>query len=164
MNDPRRSIPVALPPFCTLIDEYGPLVWRYVASVAGPVDGADVYQETLLAALRAYPSLRDASNLRSWLMTIAHNKVIDRARAGARQPVPVGAVPEHADTRAPTTGPDEELWSAVRRLPEKQRSSVVYRFVDDLPYAEIGRIVGCSEAAARQNVRAGLARLREELA
>lgn len=164
MSDPRRSTSVALPPFCTLIDEHGPLLWRYVASVAGPVDGADVYQETLIAALRAYPNLGDASNLRSWLMTIAHNKVIDRVRAATRQPVPVGAVPEHAETAAPATEPDEELWSAVRQLPEKQRSSVVYRFVDDLPYAEIGRIVGCSEAAARQNVRAGLARLREELA
>jgi RNA polymerase sigma factor (sigma-70 family) len=155
---------VALPPFCTLIDDHGPLVWRYVASVAGPVDASDLYQETLLAALRAYPSLRDGSNLRSWLMTIAHNKIIDRARAGARQPASVGAVPEHARTANPAAEPDEELWSAVRRLPEKQRSSVVYRFVDDLPYAEIGRIVGCSEAAARQNVRAGLAKLREELA
>jgi RNA polymerase sigma factor (sigma-70 family) len=155
---------VALPPFCTLIDQHGPLLWRYVASVAGPVDGADLYQETLIAALRAYPSLRDGANLRSWLMTIAHNKVIGRARAGARRPVSVGAVPHQGATVAPPTAPDEELWSAVRRLPEKQRSSVVYRFVDDLPYAEIGRIVGCSEAAARQNVRAGLARLREELA
>ena len=155
---------MALPPFCILIDEHGPLLWRYVASVAGPVDGADLYQETLVAALRAYPSLRDASNLRSWLMTIAHHKVIDRARVTTRQPVPVGAVPDRGDTAAPVAAPDEELWSAVRRLPEKQRSSVVYRFVDDLPYAEIGRIVGCSEAAARQNVRAGLARLREELA
>ena len=152
-----------LPPFCALIDEHGPVLWRYVAAVAGPIDGADLYQETLAAALRAYPSLRDASNLRSWLLTIGHNKIVDRARAGARQPVPVGAVPDIEAVEGPGEV-DEKLWDAVRRLPEKQRSSVVYRYVDDLPYAEIGRIVGCSEAAARQNVRAGLARLREEFA
>ena len=40
---------------------------------------------------------------------------------------------------------------------------MVQRFVADLPYAEVAAIVGCSEDAARQNVRAGLARLREEL-
>ena len=45
-------------------------------------------------------------------------------------------------------------------LPTKQRISLLHRFVNDLPYADIGRIVGCSEAAARQNVRAGLASLR----
>src|SRR5205823_4748261 len=113
--------------------------------------------------LRAYPDLRDASNLGSWLLTIAHNKIVDASRATARRPVPVGAVHESARTTEPPGEPGSELWDAVRRLPEKQRSSVVYRFVDDLPYAEIGRIVGCSEAAARQNVRAGLSRLREEL-
>ena len=48
----------------------------------------------------------------------------------------------------------------MRELPAKQRAAVLHRYVNDLPYAEIGRIVGCSEAAARQNVRAGLATLR----
>ena len=154
---------MALPPFCRLIDEHGPRLWRYLCATAGPIDGADLYQETLLAALRAYPSLRDASNLGSWLLTIGHNKIVDSARATARRPVPVGAVAEPVGTTSPPAEPDGELWGAVRDLPEKQRSSVVYRYVDDLPYAEIGRIVGCSEGAARQNVRAGLARLREVL-
>lgn len=154
---------MALPPFCRLLDEHGPRLWRYVAAAAGPVEGADLYQETLLAALRAYPSMRDTSNLGSWLLTIAHNKIVDSARATARRPVPVGVIAESERIAGPSDVPDDALWNTVRELPEKQRSSVVYRFVDDLPYAEIGRIVGCSEAAARQNVRAGLARLREEL-
>ena len=55
---------------------------------------------------------------------------------------------------------EPELWAAVRELPEKQRASILHRYVNDLPYAEIGRIVGCSEAAARQNVRVGLEGLR----
>ena len=41
-------------------------------------------QETWLAALRAYPRLRDASNLRSWILTVAHHKAIDRIRARGR--------------------------------------------------------------------------------
>jgi len=51
----------------------------------------------------------------------------------------------------------------LAKLPDKQRHAVVLRFVGDLPYAEIGDLAGTSEAAARQNVRAGVARLREEL-
>lgn len=151
-----------LPPFQRVLDEHRTAVWRYLAATAGPVDGADLLQETLLAALRAYPDLRSAENLRGWLLTIAHRKVIDAARGRDRRPVPVGAVPERPATPAPDAA-DDDLWAAVRRLPEKQRSSVVHRFVADLPYAEIATIVGCSEDAARQNVRAGLARLREEL-
>jgi DNA-directed RNA polymerase specialized sigma24 family protein len=60
---------------------------------------------------------------------------------------------------APADG-EPALWEAVGRLPIKQRASILHRYVNDLSYADIGRIVGCSEAAARQNVRAGLASLR----
>ncbi len=115
-----------------------------------------------MAALRAYTRLRDTSNLRSWLLTIAHNKAIDAHRARKRRPLPVEGVGEEA-APAVTLDGEPQLWDAVRRLPTKQRTSIVYRFVNDLPYAEIGRIVGCSEAAARQNVRAGLASLRGAL-
>ena len=58
---------------------------------------------------------------------------------------------------------DDELWDAVRRLPPKQRSAVVQRYLLDRPYAEVAETLGCSEDAARQNVRAGLQRLRQEV-
>jgi RNA polymerase sigma factor (sigma-70 family) len=58
---------------------------------------------------------------------------------------------------------DAELWDAVRRLPPKQRSAVVQRYLLDRPYAEIAAVIGSSEDAARQNVRAGLQRLRQEV-
>ena len=58
-------------------------------------------------------------------------------------------------------GEDDALWHAVRALPPKQRAAVLHRFLHDLAYRDIARIIGCSEAAARQNVRAGLATLRE---
>jgi DNA-directed RNA polymerase specialized sigma24 family protein len=51
----------------------------------------------------------------------------------------------------------------VAALPTKQRGAVALRFLGDLPYVEIATALGCSEAAARQNVRAGLARLRTEV-
>jgi DNA-directed RNA polymerase specialized sigma24 family protein len=51
----------------------------------------------------------------------------------------------------------------VRHLPPKQRGAVALRYLADLPYLEIGAALGCSEAAARQNVRAGLAALRREV-
>jgi RNA polymerase sigma factor (sigma-70 family) len=108
--------------------------------------------------LRAYPRVRDASNLRGWVLTIAHRKAIDAHRARKRRAVPVETVPERATPTAPDGEP--ELWQAVRALPAKQRAAVLHRYVNDLPYADIGRIVGCSEAAARQNVRVGLASLR----
>ena len=53
--------------------------------------------------------------------------------------------------------------AAVARLPPKQRLAVLQRYVADLAYAEIAEILDCTEAAARQNVRAGLASLRTSL-
>jgi RNA polymerase sigma factor (sigma-70 family) len=151
-----------LPPFQSLIDQHAADLRRFLVAMAGPTDGADAFQETWLAALRAYPNLRSGENLRGWLFTIAHRKVIDSARARGRHALPVADVPEapHVDPdRAGDVG--EPLWSAVATLPPKQRSAVVQRHVLDRPYAEIAEVIGASEDAARQNVRAGLRRLRE---
>ena len=150
------------PPFQVVLDRHAGEVHRYLVALVGPTDAADCLQETFVAALRTYDRLVDGSNVRGWLFTIAQRKAIDLARARERRPVAVGAVPERGASEAEP--PDDGLWAAVARLPEKQRLAVVHRFVADLPYLDIGRLLGCSEAAARQNVRAGLARLREEFA
>lgn len=150
-----------LPPFQHLLDAHGVDLHRFCVAQAGPHHGPDCFQEAMLAALRAYPELRDDRNLRGWLFTIAHHKLLDHHRARARRPVPVPAVPDTGTTDGPV--PDDDLWVAVGRLPEKQRGAVALRYLGDLPYAEIGVVLGCSEAAARQNVRAGLAALRQEV-
>lgn len=151
---------MALPPFTTLVEEHRTAVWGYLCAMAGPARAPDLLQDTLLSALRAYPDLRDGSNLRSWLLSVAHSRIVDAARWRARRPEKLGDVPERSTTDAET---DDELWKAVAALPGKQREAVVLRFVGDLPYAEIGALCETSEAAARQNVRAGVIRLREEL-
>jgi RNA polymerase sigma factor (sigma-70 family) len=150
---------VKLPPFQSLVDEHGADLHRYLVVVAGPHDGADAFQETLLAALRAYPEVTSDRNLRGWLFTIAHRKVIDQARSRARRALPVAETPDIGVHDA--DGTDRTLWTAVAQLPAKQRSAVVQRYLLDRPYAEIAHVIGSSEDAARQNVRAGLRRLRE---
>jgi DNA-directed RNA polymerase specialized sigma24 family protein len=51
----------------------------------------------------------------------------------------------------------------VSTLPPKQRGAITLRFAGDLAYADIASVLDISEAAARQNVRAGLQRLRTSL-
>jgi RNA polymerase sigma factor (sigma-70 family) len=155
----RRSSGVTLPPFQTLLDEHADTVLRYLRAAVGTNEAEDCFQETFLSALRAYPKLRDASNLRGWLLTIAHRKALDAHRARGRRPVPVEQVAEVAVTDDRRAEP--ALWRAVRRLPAKQRSAVFLRFAADLDYVQIGQAIGCSDAAARQNVRAGLAQIRK---
>ena len=160
---PRRSTGVwptqALPPFQRFLDEHREPVLRFLVAAAGPRDAEDCFQETFLSALRAYPRVAPGSNLRSWVMTIAYRKAMDAHRARARAPVPVEDVPE--DVVEPSL-PEPELWARVRELPAGQRGAVVLRYVADLPFAEIATVLGCSEEAGRQRVRAGLERLRKE--
>jgi len=152
----------AMAPFQALLDAHGLDVRRFLAASAGP-DADDCWQETFLAALRAYPRLRSGENLRGWLFTIAHRKALDSHRARARRAVPVADVPERVADGADEAGAgDPELWARVRELPEKQRAAVVLRHVGDLPYEEIGRAMGTSPEAARRNVFEGLRTLREE--
>ena len=153
----------ALPPFQTVLDEHSAAVMAILQGAVGREGAEDCFQETFLAALRAYPKLGDARNLRGWLLTIAHRKAIDHHRARGRNPVPVAELAEVAvENGIPER--DEELWAAVGALPPKQRAAVALRYGSDLPHAEIAAALGCSPEAARRNLHEGLKRLRKELA
>jgi RNA polymerase sigma factor (sigma-70 family) len=155
---------VKLPPFQSLIDSHSGEVYRFLLATAGPGDADDCFQETWVAAMRAYPRLRRADNLRAWLFRIAHNKAVDAHRARGRRAVPVAEVPERGNPGAgPALELDEpELWEAVRELPPKQRAAVYCRSVLGIPYDELARLLECSQDAARRSVHEGLKRLREE--
>jgi RNA polymerase sigma factor (sigma-70 family) len=153
---------MALPPFQLTLDMHRDSLARFIAATVGPTDADDILQETLISALRAYPRLREGSNVRAWLFTIARNKALDEYRARARRPVPVASEDLGGRAVAVADRPDEDLWASVRELPGKQRAAVVLRFVNDLPHREIARVLDCSEAAARRSLHEGLAKLREE--
>ena len=133
---------------------------RFVAASVGPVDADDVFQETVIAALRAYPRIRHTDNLRGWLLTIANTKALDLHRARARRAIPAEDI-EVGVTDA-TVMRDEGLWDAVHGLPPKQRGAVLLRFVGDLSHREIATALDSSEEAARRALADGLAKLRKE--
>jgi RNA polymerase sigma factor (sigma-70 family) len=154
-----------LPPFQGFLDAHRDVVWRFLVSSVGAAEAEDCFQETFIAALKAYPRLRagrDRHNLRAWVMTIAHSKAIDAHRGRARRAVPVAepaAVDSHVQSSAGAR--DDELWNAVSGLPERQRSAVVLRYLGDLPHREIAAAIGCSEEAARRSLHEGLSKLRK---
>jgi RNA polymerase sigma factor (sigma-70 family) len=148
-------------PFEEVVAQHSPVVMRVCRALLGPVEADDAWSETFLAALRAYPELRPDSNIRGWLVTIAHRKAIDQIRARTRAPEPAADLPERLPDGDPGPGPaDTELHGALAALPFKQRGAVVYRYLADLPYGEVGALLECSEDAARRNAADGIARLR----
>ncbi len=156
-------------PFEHLVNAHGRTVLRVARALTGPDDADDVWSETFVAALRAYPALPDDANTQAWLVTIAHRKAIDALRARARRPVPSDAATWHEPASAcPHGDPDHraevlDLYDALARLPDKQRQAVVLHHLGGLPHAEVAERLGGTAAASRRASADGVAALRRYL-
>ena len=148
------------PPFEQIVAGYGPAVWRVCRTALTAQDAEDAWSETFIAALRAYPELRDDANVEAWLVTIAHHKAMDVARSNARRPVAVGDPPERPSRVGRPEDWDADLWDALRALPERQRGCVAYHYLAGLPYREIAALLGGTTEAARRAAADGLRTLR----
>ena len=147
-------------PFQRFLDEHRDVVWRFAVASVGRQEADDVFQETFLAAMRAYPRLRPDSNLQGWVLTIAHRKCLDHFRARKRRPdLPGDSLPEQPHHDADPG--DDPVWDHVRALPPKQRAAITLRYAADLGYDEIGLATGTSSDAARKNVNEGMRNLRK---
>jgi RNA polymerase sigma factor (sigma-70 family) len=148
-------------PFERVVNDHASMVLRVCRAVLGAhSDADDAWSETFLAAMKAWPDLPAGANVEAWLVTIAHRKCIDIARANQRRATPVAAVPERASTIDLAGGTDRDVWSDVRALPDKQRRAVAYHYLAGLPYHEIAEILGGSPDAARRAAADGIKSLR----
>lgn len=169
--------------FDTAVQQHGPTVLRVCRAVLGPgPDADDAWSETFLSALRAWPELPEDTDVRAWLVRVAHRRAVDVVRRASRAAVPTGAADDVAvlDARAPGPGgvraggslgdpgvdDDEDdplIWDSVAALPTRQRLCVAYRYLGGLRYAEIAELTGGTEAAARRAAADGIAALRRTL-
>lgn len=147
-------------PFERFLDGHVELVMRYLSVAVGPADADDVFQETFLAALRAWPDVTDDGRLDRWILRIASRKALDHHRRTRVRPTPVDEVP---DRPAPEVA-DVTVWALVAALPDAQREAVIHRYALDRTYAQIAVALGCTPEAARANVYQGMKKLREAMA
>jgi len=126
----------------------------------------DLVQEVFLRAYENFHSVRPDSNHRAWLYKIATNcaftalRQIRKRRKSFLQWMhsPVAAEPHPAVQTM-----RRQLRALVEQLPSKQKAGVTLRYLQDLDYAEIAAVLGCSEQTARANVSQALRRLRSAL-
>jgi RNA polymerase sigma factor (sigma-70 family) len=152
------------PPFQQFLDAHSRPVLAFLRAMVGHHDAEDCFQETFIAALRAYDRM-DGAHPRAWVMTIARRKAIDHHRARARRPEPREQVPEVAapECDGGLGDLDGEIWAAVAELGEGQRAAVALRYAGDLAYREIAAALECTEEAARRRVSDGVRALRENI-
>ena len=117
-----------------------PAVLGYLRAQRAP-EPEDILGEVFLQVARDLAKFQgDDDDLRRWVFSIAHNRMLDALRRQARRPVIADrSVPEVAAPPAPDSL-DPELVAALDLLTPEQREVVVLRFVADLPLADVARI------------------------
>lgn len=139
-------------------------VYRYVRRrTASAEDAEDVTQEVFAAAAARLEALTPgAQPPLAWLYTVAHRRLVDEARRGARRN---GASP------APYAAADRvygaELARTLRRtllgLPDDARRVVVLKVLEGKPFAVVATELGITEGAAKMRLARALERLRQAL-
>ena len=138
-----------------LYERHAPAVLGYLRAQRAP-SPEDLLGETWLQAVRDLGRFDGAEGgFRSWLLTIAHNRLLDARRSASRRPVEV-----NADAAPEPTGPEdgdavvraqaqEQLLELLDGVPERQRSLLYLRYVLDYPQRDVARILGVSVPATK---------------
>lgn len=155
-------------PFERVVEDHGQTVARVCRAILGPHPDADeAWSETFASALEAWPDLSEDTNIRAWLVTVAHRKAIDVTRRRGRQAIPVEDPSELASSSAGSETENRierrELWTQVGELAEKQRMAIAYHFLAGLPYKNVAEILGGTTEAARRAASDGISQLRRKL-
>jgi RNA polymerase sigma-70 factor (ECF subfamily) len=110
----------------------------------------DLTQETYLSLVRALPMSGPGVLSLPWLLTTARHAFLQRLRAGGRQQArelrSASPVPHSGGVDQAVVAGDEAR-RLLGTLPDDQRAALVLRYVDDLPVAEIARLLGRSVRA-----------------
>ena len=131
-------------------------VWSGSRSVA-----EELAQDALLQALRRWDVVAGLDSPGAWVRRVALNRSANEGRRRRRERAAIDRMRVAAESSQWEPTPiDDALWSRVRALSVAQRDAVVLRYVDDLPLAEIARVMGCAEGTVKkhlQRARAALA-------
>ena len=132
---------------------------------------SDLVQETYVRALKAKDSLREDSNIKSWLFTILRNIWLNELRQRKTSPRIVELdVDESIAEVAVENAQDphetyvskvesEQVREAIQQLPVEFREIIILREYEELSYQEIAKLLDCPAGT----VMSRLARARTKL-
>jgi RNA polymerase sigma-70 factor (ECF subfamily) len=123
-----------------------------------PAHAEEVVQETMIAVWKSAKDYKEQSQVSSWILGIAHNKALDRARARQREPELLREIDRRASARATPeqiaqrNSQVERVRSALEKLSPEHREVMMLAFYNELSYSEIAQIVGCPEGTVKSRV------------
>lgn len=166
--------------FEALVAEFSGQVYALLTRFLGSHPGReDLVQEAFLRVVRSRDRYEPRARFTTWLYRIVYNLAVNETQRGrsltslSGDGDGEGAPPEVRDERAEDPsdplereGIVKEVRAAIAALPDGQRMALVLAKYHDMPYAEIGEVLGSSEKAikslihrARETLRARLAHL-----
>ncbi|WP_234265836.1 MULTISPECIES: sigma-70 family RNA polymerase sigma factor [Hydrogenophaga] len=141
-----------------------PALRRYARALTGDAWAADdLVQDTLERACSRWRLWLAGSDLRAWLFTVMHNTYLNGRRSALARPVAVGVDPEDTDLPGPASRRDDllDLQRCLLLLPDEQRCVLLLVGMEDMPYADVARVLGIPLGTVMSRLSRARARLRE---
>ncbi|MGA2362399.1 MAG: sigma-70 family RNA polymerase sigma factor [Candidatus Aminicenantales bacterium] len=156
--------------FRELYQAYRDPIWILINTLIGDsLQAQDVLQNVFFKAFRGLGGFRFRSGLLTWIYRIAHNECRNHLRKRSVPVIPLEAILGSGDEidRARIPDPSEArkaaLRDAVMQLPFKMREVIVLKYVEDLSYKEMSRILGCPPGTVASRLNRALAELESRL-
>jgi RNA polymerase sigma-70 factor (ECF subfamily) len=163
--------------FDALAGEHRPRVFRFLlASLRDRESAENLTQECFVKAYKARDQFRGAASVSTWLLQIAANLVRDHESAGrlkfwrralkADLADVIDVIPDgqmSPESLLSVKQEVEAIWRAAAKLPERQRTVLLLRFVEDLSLLEIAEVTGLKLGTVKTHLFRGLEAVREAL-
>lgn len=169
--------------FDRLVEAYSGQVWALLTRfVHGQGAREDLVQEVFLRVIRARDRYEPTARFSTWLYRIVFNLAVNETqRAGKHETkgergrddgefqrdgmarIADESLVEPTETLARGDAV-AAVRAAIQALPEQQRMAVILAKYDEMPYDEIGKVLGISEKAVKSLVHRARENLRERLA
>ena len=154
------SEPVAVEASETFEDFYVreyPAVVGLAYALSGSRSGAeDLAQEAFLAAHRGWDRIGGFDEPGVWVRRVVANLSVSTIR---RRVVETKALARIALGQTPAlpelSAEGIEFWRAVRSLPKRQAQVIALRYLEDMPIAEVARVLGMAEGTVRKQLFEG---------
>jgi RNA polymerase sigma-70 factor (ECF subfamily) len=165
--------------FDALVRVHRPRIFRFMlASLRDRESAENLTQDCFVRAYQAREQFRGAASAGTWLMQIAANLIRDhegshrlkfwrRTLRHDLDPADLGNwIPDQRQSPEAVALAREQVaavWSAVARLPERQRTVFLLRFVEDMDVLEIAKVAGMKEGTVKTHLFRALQTVRARL-
>ncbi len=165
--------------FEALVRLYRPRIFRFALASLRDLDAAEtVTQDCFLRAYQSSSRFRQDCSMQTWLMQIAVNLIRDQLRnrrfqfwrraSLTAQPVDVAGHGIADQGRSPEAQVllNEKvaaIWEVAGKLPERQRTVFLLRFVEDMDLLEIAFATGMKEGTVKTHLFRALRAVRGRL-